>query len=83
MRSAGRGDIGENVRATKTVDGLFRIANQENRRRTSVVNLRKDRILNRIGILKFVDEGGGKTLPQRFAQRLAPVSSKSFLQLRQ
>ena len=65
------GQVGEDVRAAKAVDGLFGIADQEHRLAGVGVDIAENRVLHRVGVLKFVDQGGGVAVAQGFHQRRA------------
>ena len=51
--------IGVDIRIAKAVDGLLWIAHEKKRHRAIPVDAQKDSALQGVGILKFVDQGGG------------------------
>ncbi|MBP1683960.1 MAG: hypothetical protein H6Q33_103 [Deltaproteobacteria bacterium] len=54
------GDVGEDIGAAEGVDGLLRIADQEQRGLRAVVEAVKNPILHGIGVLKLVDQCGAE-----------------------
>src|SRR5690606_20746188 len=68
---AARFEVAEDVRTTEAVDRLFGIADEEYRRTAVPVDMAKDAVLNRIGILEFVDQGSAVTAADGLGEALA------------
>ncbi len=73
--------IREDVRAPEAVDGLFRIADKEERRTGKY--RAEDLVLNRIGILELVDQGCTVSLREVFLQGRAVVRGEAVTHLEQ
>ena len=60
--------IGKNICVSKRINRLFRIADKKQaiffRRLRNLINSVKNLVLNRVGILKFIDHGDWKLLSQ-------------------
>ena len=70
FRALRGGEIGEDIGAAKAEDRLLGIADQEEPARRAEDPL-EDRVLQRIGILKLVDQRRGILRADALAQRLA------------
>ena len=75
--------IREQIGVAETVNGLFRVADHEYRGILPVINRRENRILERVGILKFVDQRGGKTLADRIGQPVHVRIVQGIVQIRE
>jgi hypothetical protein len=67
-----RGKICENIRSAKAVDGLLRIADQQEPGArggcTGAINRLEDRVLRRVGVLEFVDQRERKSTADRLTE---------------
>ena len=68
---AAGGQISEDVRAPEAVDGLLGVADQKHRLAGIGVDAPEDVVLNRISVLKLVDQGSEIAVAQSLAQRRA------------
>ncbi len=77
---AARFHIGKDIGAAKGVDGLLRIADQQQRRlRLLAPDTAENPVLLGVGILKFVDHRHRKTLANGASQRLAAVAAQRLV----
>ena len=60
------------IGAAEAVDGLLRVADQDERVVTVPIDAPEDGVLEGVGILELVDERRGIALPQQGGERLAP-----------
>ncbi len=73
--------IGEDIGPPEAVDRLLRIADQKKREVRVGVNLSEDIVLDRVGILKFVDEGCPVFFPEVGGERPAAVSIQRLIEI--
>src|SRR5881275_3404475 len=83
IRNFCRFQISKNVRAAKSIDCLFGIADKKYGSVATAINLREDRILHRIGILELIHQRDGETLEQTFSQLVPPLAPQCFVQSRE
>ena len=77
---AARFHIGKDIGAAKGVDGLLRIADQQQSRlRLPAPDAAKNPVLLRVGVLKFIDHRHRKTLANGAGQRLAAVAAQRLV----
>lgn len=77
---AARFHIGKDIGAAKGVDGLLRIADQQQRRlRTLAPDTAENPVLLGVGILKLIDHRHRKTLANGAGQRLAAVAAQRLI----
>lgn len=73
---AARLHIGKDIRAAKGVNGLFGIADKQQRRlRLPPPDAAKNAVLLRVGILELIDHRYRKTLPDSAGQRFAAFAA--------
>ena len=78
-RVPGGGDVREDVGPAERVDGLLRIAHQQ-QRAGAVEDPAEDPELYRIGVLELVDEGGLELPAQRLGEPIGPRSLKRLVE---
>ena len=81
---ATRAHVGENIGAAEGVDGLFRIANQQQRGlRLLSPDTAEYTVLLRIGVLEFINHRHRKTLAYSGGQRITAVTVQGFIKTAQ
>ena len=75
--------IGKDVSASKAVYGLLRIADKEEYIFTTRVYCFEDGILDRIGILKFINKSGFVFFAKRCGKLNTPIALKGSLKIDQ
>ena len=82
-----RPQIGMNVGPPESIDGLLRVADQDQRLLRAVllhpIDAIEDAVLHRIGILEFIDHRHRKLRPDPFGQPLSTFQSQCLRQLSQ
>ena len=78
---AARAHVGEDVGATEGVNGLFWVANQQQRGfRLLSPDTAENTVLLRVGILEFINHRYRKTLANGGRQRIAAVAVQGFIE---
>ena len=80
---AHRLQIGEDIRAAEAVNRLLGVADEEQYALGVGVNTVENRVLQRVGVLEFVDEGGGELVADGFRQAFARGSVEGVVEIAQ
>ena len=75
--------VGEDIRSAEAIDGLLRVANQKEKGNAAREGAAKDRVLDGVRVLEFINEGGPVTGLEVCGQRFATRSRQGVIQARQ